>query len=450
MTGLATDRQADFALFEKIQRAKVRLGDVEDPPGEKGTTLFGHLAQDLPSWNDYGDLRWDGNGCGSLSGNHYDWSLGMYLHFLRTGLLPFADAGRIFASHEADLDVYHTTADGEAYNLQKDWEDRPSHDSPDNCFGGGRPSHTWAQGYALHWLLTGDRRGLDAFEELQEGIRRYLFLGFVPEGRIDTNELRIPGWIAENLLALWRVDPSRKIPTPEGPRTIPEVLKAVLEGVFEREAAAGGKGFVYASVQGGTEREIDPNLRAPLQHLYFLEPVIKVYLELFKGRDTAYASRLLGLCDRMTRWIVSVTYGGDTDGAGRYRPRQIPDAFDVRRPIDSQGRGQVPYGILAANAAAAVYLETGDPSLLSYARLAFSDAVRYYGVIGPDEYGDPSERTAASYRLPMFTGTESKVQGWTSRYGQFVLAVEGGALPPCVPSDVSPCRGSRPIVVRPR
>ena len=176
-----------------------------------------------------------------------------------------------------------------------------------------------------------------------------------------------------------------------------------------------------------------------------------MYLEVFKGRDAAYAERLLGLAGRMTRWIVSVTYGGDTDRAGRYRPRQIPDSFDVRRPIDSQGRGQVPYGLLAANAAAAVYLETGDPALLAYARLAFADAVRYYGVIGPDEYGDPSERTAASYRLPIFTGTESKVQGWTSRYGQFVLAAERGTPPsPCVPTDVTPCRGAHPIDVPPR
>ena len=129
----------------------------------------------------------------------------------------------------------------------------------------------------------------------------------------------------------------------------------------------------------------------------------------------------------------------------------MPVSWTFRIPRISMWRGQVPYGLLAANAAAAVYLETGDPALLAYARLAFSDSVRYYGVIGPDEYGDPSEQTAASYRLPMFTGTESKVQGWTSRYGHFVLAAEAGAPPsPCVPTDVSPCMGAHPIVVRPR
>jgi len=149
----------------------------------------------------------------------------------------------------------------------------------------------------------------------------------------------------------------------------------------------------------------------------------------------------------------SITHRAHQPRANRasLRPRQIPDAFDVRKPLETQGRGQVPYGFLSANAAAALYLETGDTALGDHARLAFSDAVRYYGVIGPDEYGDPSGRTPASYNLPMFTGTESKVQGWTSRFGQFVLAAEAGAPPPpCVPTDDSPCKGAHPIDIRPR
>jgi hypothetical protein len=123
------ERREVYERFEKMQRAKVLVADLEDPPGLTGITLWQHLAQDLASWNDYGDLRWGGD-TGSLSGNHYDWSFGMYLQLLRTGELAFADAARVFASHEVDLDVYHTLADGAAFNAQKNWESRPTRPSP--------------------------------------------------------------------------------------------------------------------------------------------------------------------------------------------------------------------------------------------------------------------------------------------------------------------------------
>jgi len=422
--GLPADRQEDFDRFEKLHRALVVPSDVEDPPGLRGTTVWAHLAQDLASWNDYGDLRWDGNGCGTLSGNHYDWSYGMALHFLRTGRLEFADAARLFARHEEDLDVYHTAADGPAFSFQKNWEDRPSHDSPDNCFGGGRPTHTWSQGYALHWLLTGDPRGKDAFDEVQEGVRLYLYEAFSGEGRVSTSEIRTQGWLADNLVARWRIEPDAVLPTSSfGAKSIPRAIQDVLEDVFAREAAAGGAGFVV----NGEEWEADyPHGRAPLQHLYFLEPALSAYEEVFRGRDAAYAARLLGLATRMVSWIGSVTYGGDTDASGLYRPRQVPFLFDARRPVEGQEQGQVLYGLMAANAAAFVAGEAGRPDLLEAARRDFRDAVRYALAIPGDARGEPSVRSPASYASSVFTGTESKVHGWLSRFGQRLLAAERG------------------------
>lgn len=416
--------QAEFDRFEKIQRAKVIAAEVEDPPNTNGMTVWGHLAGDLQSWNDYGDLRWAGNGCGSLSGNHYDWSYGMYLQFLRSGRIEFADAARVFAAHEIDFDVYHTGDDGAAYNDQKNWEDRPSHDSPENCFGGGRPTHTWTQGYALHWLMTGDRRGLDAFNELQEGIRQYLYESFVENGHPNTNEIRTQGWLTENLVARWRIEPNATLTTPAGARTIPQAIEDVLQNVFEREAAAGTQGFVYASPAGADENSWDPNLRAPLQNAYFMEPAIKAYDEVFRSADPSYGTRLFGLVRRMTDFLMSVTYGGDMDGSGAYRPRQIPFFMDARQPVASQQQGQVPYLLMAANAAGFVYSETGDARYRDYARAAFRDYVRYVGAIPGDTYGDPNSRTPASFNSTVFTGTESKIHGWSSRFGQYYLATE--------------------------
>lgn len=419
------DMQTDFDRFERIQRAKVIAAEVEDPPNITGMTVWGHLSQDLGSWNDYGDLRWDGNGCGTLSGNHYDWSYGMYLQFMRSGRLEFADAARVFAGHEVDLDVYHTGDDGTAYNFQKNWEDRPSHDTPDNCFGGGRPTHTWVQGYALHWLLTGDRRGLDAFQELQEGIRQYLYESFVDDGHVNTNEIRTQGWIVDNLVALWRINPAATLQTPAGAKQIPRVIRDVLTNVFEREAAAGGRGFVYA----GDENSPDVNLVQPLQDAYFVEPLIKAYDEVLRSADPAYAAQVLGLARRITDYLIAITYGGDTNTAGEYRPRQIPYFVDLRQPVDGQMQGQVPYLLMAANAAGFLYGETGVASYRDYARAAFRDYVRYVGAIAGDTYGDPASRTPASYNSVVFTGTESKIHGWSSRFGQYYLASEQNSTP---------------------
>lgn len=432
VSGMPPEQQPDFDRFEKLQLAKVRPADVEDPPGLRGITLWEHLSQDLASWHDYGDLRWGGD-TGSLSGNHYDWSYGMYLQFLRTGRLAFADMAGVLARHEIDFDIYHTDADGPAFNYQKNWESRPSHDDGDNGFGGGRPSHTWTQGYALHWLLTGDQRGRDGYEELLEGVRQYVYESFNGEGYLDTSELRVAGWPIENLITLWRIDPDATLATTVyGSKTIPRAIKDMLQSVFDHEAAAGGHGFVYAG-----DYPPDPNLRQPLQHLYFLEPAIKAYAEVFEGRDPAYAAELLGLIRRMTDWLISVTYGGNTDGSGLYRPRQLPYMVDIRRA--TQTDGQIPYLLMAANAAAFCYRATGVEGYLTYARAAFQDYVRYLNVTGGDAYVDPALRSATAYNSNIYVDTESKIHGWSSRYPQQYLVAEteaacctlGGADPQC-------------------
>jgi hypothetical protein len=420
VTGLPAERQADFDRFERIQLAKVDRSAVEDPPGIRGTTVWDHLSRDLDSWNDYGDLRWDGNGCGTFSSNHYDWVYGMYLQFMRTENLAFADAARILARHEIDFDIYHTGADGPAYNYQKNWEDRPSHDNPDNCFGPGRPSHTWSQGYALQWLLTGDRRGKDAFDEIQEGVRQYVYESFNGEGYINTTEIRIQGWLVENLVNAWRIDPTATLRTSEyGTKSIPVAIRDVLRGVFDREAAAGRRGYVASND--------NQNLSQTLPHVYFLEPAVKAYEEVFASQGSGYAPELLGLIRRMTSWLMSTTYGGDTDRNGAYRPRQIPYWVDAR--LSRQVDGQLPYLLMVADAAAYLSSVTGEPAWQAYARGAFQDYVRYVGAIGSDSYGDPAVRTPASYASNMFPGTESKIHGWSSRYGQYLLASERPTLP---------------------
>lgn len=427
---------ADFNLYEKIQRAKVIQADVENPPGTTGITLWGqlhfrdarHKINDINSWAEYGELRWAGNGTGTISANHYDWIYGMYLQMMRTGRLEFGDAARVFAKSEIDFDIYHTALDGNAYNYQKNWESRPIHNSPGNDFGPGRPTHTWSQGYAVHWLLTGDYRGKDAFDEIIEGIRLYLYESFNGEGYVDTSEIRTQGWITENLANAWRINPDMTFTTTSyGTKTISDSIEDTLQNVFEREAEAGGDGYVFVDPEGR------PGLISALQHCYFTLPAIKAYDEILRETDPAYAVTLLALITRMTDWIMTpdVTFGGDTNASGLYRPLQIP--FEINNGVTAYGT--IPYLMMSADAAAFLYSETATASYRTYARSAFRDCVRYFGVTAGDDdpehtrYIDPTLRTPTAYNSAVFgasdgLGTESKINGWMNRYGQYYMNVE--------------------------
>ena len=96
--------------------------------------------------------------------------------------------------------------------------------------------------------------------------------------------------------------------------------------------------------------------------------------------------------------------------------------MDIRQA--TQSGGQLPYLLMSANAAGFLYRTTGNGAHLVYARRAFRDYVRYLGVAGMDEYIDPALRTAPAYNSSVYTDTESKVHGWSSRYGQYYLEAE--------------------------
>ncbi len=438
---------ADFNLYEKVQRAKVIMSDVESPPGQIGRTLWGQLSyvgkisrkavDDINSWSEYGVLRWAGNGEGTISANHYDWIYGMYLQMMRTGRLEFADAARVFAKSEIDFDIYHTTLDGNAYNHQKNWEARPIHNSPNNDFGPGRPTHTWSQGYALEWLISGNYRGRDAFNEILDGIRLYLYESFNVNGYVDTTEIRTNGWLTENLVNAYRIDPTMHLANPSAAipydKTIPDAIKNVMQNVFDKETAAGNNGYVYVDPVGRA------GLIAPLQHCYFILPSIKAYDEVMRSADPVYAANLQSLNRRITDWLISVTFGGDTNVSGLYRPLQIAFEMNVPQappaPAIPYTYGTIPYLLMSSDAAAFMYAETGVASYRTYARNGFRDCVRYFGVTAGDDnpdttrYINPALRTPTAYNSAVFgapdwLGTESKINGWTNRFGQYYMNIE--------------------------
>ena len=244
---------------------------------------------------------------------------------------------------------------------------------------------------------------------------------------MDTNEIRTQGWLTDNLVTLWRIAPDTLFATTDyGDETIPATIQHVLRDVFDREAAAGSNGFVYAS------EPVNPQTRHPMQNCYVLEPLAKAYEEVFLGRDDVYAGQLLALSKRMTRFLMGVTYGGDTNGAGLYRPLQIPEFMNT--PTE-RTLGQIPYLLMAANAAGFCYLYGGEPEFLNYMRAAWQDYCRYFSIDGEEgRYIDSALRMPTSYNSCIYVDTESKVHGWSSRFGMFALAVEQSLAGP----DVTP------------
>ena len=90
---------------------------------------------------------------------------------------------------------------------------------------------------------------------------------------------------------------------------------------------------------------------------------------------------------------------------------------------------------MAADAAGFFYSETGTAAYRTYARAGFSDCIRYFGVTPGDEdpthtnYTDPSLRTPTAYNSRVFgaadgLGTESKINGWMNRFGQYYMNIE--------------------------
>jgi hypothetical protein len=397
--------------------AKVARTAVEPlANGSSGTTIFDHMAPQLGNYKDYGDLQW----AEGWSRNHYDWAYGMDLQWLRTGDSRFLDAATIMARHGADLDIYHTWRDGPYFNFMCHWEgsgggNDATHNDPGNGFGSGRPSHTWNQGLMLHWLLTGDRRCYDAAWETIEGARQFLYLG--ENGYVPDREIRIQGWLSELLMTAWLVDSSTSISTGAvgtGTTTTKEAVLAAQKPILDLEQTDGGKGFI-----------LDDTLLQwpPLQMLYIVEPLIKAYDRLLRGTGDPREARYRQLIYRIVDTLRARYVFGDTSAQG-YRPLQI----HVPQPINPVSPppltdNELALSLKVANAAAYVYSQRGDVATRDFARKAFRDFL-YYRETDSGQFTDPAGRVPTSYRSLQFVDTESKIHGWSGRYGQYYLRME--------------------------
>lgn len=410
LAGVPGEQGEALERFERLQRAKVRAEDVERLACDASPTAVAHLAADRGSWRDYGDLRWAGD-CqdGPFSRNIYDWVAALYMHALRTRRVEFANAAQIMARHEIDLDIYHTWENGPWFNFMKNWE-TGNHNGPDNCFGAGRPSHTWNRGYLLHYLLTGERRGLDAVRETAEGARGYLYETNGPP--IRDREIRIAGWLTQVLVTRYLLDPRTPFETPNGPVSPLEAVATAAEGIVQLEEGDGARGYVLGE-EGGDGL-------SPLQILYAMQGLFDAYELVLRHSGHPMEGRLRATMERMARFLIGASFGGETRG-GKYLPLQLNYWYDLGRP--GRADGQVAWMLMAADAAGWLWLRTGDSAALDYARRAFRDFV-FYRETGGNTPVDPGTRAPAAYGSCFYVGTEAKIHGWSGRFGQWYLAAE--------------------------
>ena len=181
---------ASGAFGEITPGANGRFPDYEKRMGE----VFGEYLEDRANDRDYGMLNYGDYFAGNRTwGNtEYDTGYVAFLQWARTGDHKYFEEACRASTHHRDVDTCHVSSDpgriggvyrhsighvGEYYS----YEDRaaPAVTLDDESFKkrsqtGGVPwgtftvSHTWIDGFLLHYFLTGDRRSLQTALEVAD------------------------------------------------------------------------------------------------------------------------------------------------------------------------------------------------------------------------------------------------------------------------------------------
>jgi len=235
---------ADSGAWGLVGPAGLKVGDpmlqeaLERYEQERRTLVDGSLSADgssLPQlrerqvgcygWQYFGTfLKEQDVRCSS---SHYDWPYGAWLHFIRTGDERFAEQAQILTRHCVDLDQLHLSDDAWHDGMWQ-WEGvgshypgkRPFHaatvldDGPYTHVLGAAQcyTHTWSAGFALGYLLTGDRRYFEALNRTLEG-SRYWWWEYMKlkEGKpVPCDQTRSQGWCILHHLNMYRITGARK------------------------------------------------------------------------------------------------------------------------------------------------------------------------------------------------------------------------------------------------
>ena len=389
-------------------------------------------------WMNFGDLMWVDSAACSL---HYDWTYKMLLHYVRTGKGKLFDAGVEMAKHRYDIDQYY----GERTSTQRHqlWGNHfqfYENDRHGDLKGKvSKPTHNWNSGIILYYLLTGDRKALEAAEENTKGILNH----FGERGLFDatklgcTGEVRSDGWSMLNLISLYRVTGN--------PLYLETASNIAQNRYLFSEQEAGGRGVLGGGqssnhlaikfstipcecVKIGNTCTLCKNAVEPLMMGYVIEGLIAVHQE---TQDEELGAMLVRATDFLKDRMI---FGGDYDENGNYRPLRVAKYWieedpygDIRKASEyhrdvHEGYSASIYTLFWTDYFAYAYQLTNNSEYLDWARKCFRDMMFYY--ITPTEYVNPEYRSVISFKDNMFSLTHTKVHGWIGRTNQVYLYTE--------------------------
>ncbi len=387
--------------FEQLQRAMV---DEKSIDRKNSRTIFAYMH---PGWLDYGDLSW----APGWSNGHYDWSLSMILHFLRTGRREFFEAADAMAWHRMDIAQNHSLECGKV-RPQRAWCRGLTFYEKDNhrsAGAGPKPTHSWNRGLGYYALLTGNETARQTALLSGKGLKQYYdrygkstlaegkwagnWKGKGPVYATGKQEQRTEGWSIENFLGCYEITGEQ-----QWLHCAANLFKATLLD-YKRQKTFTGKG-----IKGN----------ASLMFAYCLSPACRTH---HYSRDPEVLAGIRYMIDEG----VVAEYGNLRGG------KKLPDGKEQMTAFSIKAGKIVPvFNVFYANPIAYTYMQTGDKKYLNIARKVFRNGVYYYtrGRAGPVDPQEPRKLSPAAYKDGMYAGSHTKAHGWLGRYGQIYLYME--------------------------
>jgi len=439
--GPAVEEQADYAhypqevvpvvkRFEQLQKCVVdgKFAHFTALKDRKPITVLDAMK---PGWLDYGDLPW----AAGWSNLHYDWTMSMVLHFLRTGKREFFDAADAMAWHRKDVAQNHSLQTGLA--RQGRWSRGLTYYEKDDhrtVGQGPKTTHSWNRGIGYWYLLTGDPMAKEVTLDAARGMASAHFKAVV-EGtakppdekwalRLPEVELRGYGWPIENFLAAYEITGDRKY----------------LDGAVA---------IFRHYIQPMWEFDTIPRARwlFSLMYAYISEPVCR--LAWYVPEDEKIRKTAVYLADAAVD--KRILWGGKMLPNGRYLPlmgcllysdhspewilRNVSDtsyprqyarkaiaAGQTKAPLVFEGR--IPTSVFWSNILAYAYMQTGEERFLKRARQVMRDSLNFYASAYVTKGVDPNRPCNVAYNDGMFSSSATKVHGWIGRCGQMYLYME--------------------------
>ncbi len=454
--------------FNRYQRAK-----VNESFSDTGLTIH-NLKTATPAhwefnkqnrffnWMNFGDLIWSTN---SPSALHYDWTYIMFVHYLRTGDKNFFDRGVEMVKHRYDIDQYH--GDGKSLWIgNMAFYESSGHADPNLHYGHpskvSMHSHTWAGGLLMYYLMTGDRKALEAAEENGQAVLNHYGAGGLYDATIvapSQNETRHDTWATLNAIQLYRTT---------GKRIYLETAKNIIKNLYltreqwvMEESGIGGyigygddiDGDGVNDFDAGTGKyEVNGSILSSVLVAYAMEALVAVHQE---TQDEDIKQLLIRTADFIKDHFL---FGGDFNDKGKYRPIQHTWVWHKTDPdgsikrmylVDVGAEGDSAFFTLRQNYSgetalkvfwpdffAYVYTLTNDPVYLGKARQCFKDGMLYFGLGAATLYSsadgyylsegyiNTNSRSVVSFIEPVFPNSRTKVHGYIGRTNQTYLNIE--------------------------